>query len=241
MTFNIQHSLDYKNQVVDPALFADAIRLYGADVCGLNEVRCGDGAHTDYTDQARDIGDALGFYHYFAKATHFVGNDEIYAYDYGNALVSRYPIKEAVTIPIPNTEDRSEPTYYETRCAIKAVLDVDGTDICFLVCHMGLAKSERREAVAVLCRLLDEITMPVVLMGDFNDVPTSPVLQPLFERLQDAGALGEEASLSTFRSYDPQEKIDYIFYRGLACTKSTVITQVVSDHFPIIADMSLYD
>ena len=49
MTFNIQHALDYKNQVIDIELFADSIKKFGADVCGLNEVR-NKGVREDYAD-----------------------------------------------------------------------------------------------------------------------------------------------------------------------------------------------
>ncbi len=233
MTFNIQHALDYQKQIVDTSLFADAIRRYSVDVCGLNEVRRGDGSHPDFTDQAKDIGDALGYTPYFGKAIRFDGECP---HDYGNAIVSRYPIRSVETVPIPDPVDRSEPVYYETRCVIKAILDVEGTDVCFLVCHMGLAESERYEAVKTLCNVLDTISMPVILMGDFNDVPTAAILRPLYDRLQDTATQGDAASMHTFSSYEPHQKIDYILYRGLTCTNASVIPEIVSDHFPIMAD-----
>ena len=39
MTFNVQHCLDYQNQIIDIPLFADFIRDQDVDICALNEMR----------------------------------------------------------------------------------------------------------------------------------------------------------------------------------------------------------
>ena len=179
MTFNIQHCLDYKKQIIDFDLFAAAIRENGADVCGLNEVR-GSGPVKDYSDQTNTLADKLGFYRYFGEAIKVKGTSP-----YGNAIVSKYEIKSAETIKIPDPLFKLEKVNYETRCIIKAVINLDNTDICFLVTHMGLANAERKNAVKALCRILDETTLPVILMGDFNSEPDDTVFAPLYERLED--------------------------------------------------------
>ncbi len=230
MTFNIQHCLDYKRNKINIPLFADAIKEYGADVCGLNEVR-GKGPLFGYSDQTNALGDRLGFRRYFAQAIKVGGTSP-----YGNAVVSRYAIKCAETVAIPDPDDKSEDGCFETRCALKAIIDVNGKDLCVLVCHMGLEYSERLNAVDTLCKLIDEIEMPLVLMGDFNTTPDSEELKPLYMRLKDIDDISEHKGIFTYPSYNPEKKIDYIFYRGMTCKKVSTITEVVSDHFPIIAE-----
>lgn len=230
MTFNIQHCLDYKKQVIDTDLFANTIKKYNPDVCGLNEVR-GDGPVEGYTDQTNALGDKLGWERYFGEAIKVRKTSP-----YGNAIVSKYPFKSTETIKIPDPVFKFERISYEARCIIKAVIEIDGTDICFLVTHMGLAKSERKNAVNALCKILDETKIPVILMGDFNTHPEDNVFAPLFERLMDTDEKAEIRNMNTFPSDAPRIKIDYIFYRGLKCIGVETITQVVSDHLPIIAE-----
>lgn len=232
MTFNIQHFLDYKNQVIDFDLFADAIKKYDVDVCGLNEVR-GEGPVKDYTDQTNIIGDKLGFYRYFGEAIKVKKTSP-----YGNAIVSRYPIKSAETIKIPDPIFKFRGTTYETRCIIKAVINIDGVDICFLVTHMGLNKSERKNAVKTLCEILDNTNMPVILMGDFNAEPHDKVFVPLRQRLDDTQQKSVNPEVKTYPSDKPYTKIDYIFYKNLNCTKTQTVTEVYSDHLPIIAEFT---
>lgn len=232
MTFNIQHALDYKNQIIDIDLFVKAIKEYGADVCGLNEVR-GEGPIEGYTDQTNAIGDGLGFNRYFAEAIKVEGTSP-----YGNAIVSRFPIVSAETVAIPDHIFKRLNVKYEARCVLKAVVDAEGKEICVLICHMGLSNAERKRAVKTICGLLDEIEIPVVLMGDFNTTPDDKVFAPIYARMNDTDTLAEGKGIKTYPSYDPDIKIDYIFYRGLECKSVKTITEVYSDHFPIIAEFN---
>ena len=230
MTFNIQHALDYQKQIIDFDLFINAIKKFDADVCGLNEVR-GDGPLEDYTDQTKFVADGLGFNSYFGEAIKVKGTSP-----YGNAIVSRFPFKSVETIKIPDPEIKIGHHSFESRCVVKAVADIAGKDICFLVCHMGLNKSEQKNAVKTICSLLDEIKTPIILMGDFNTTPQDTVLNPLRERLKDADDLNPVKNHGTYPSDKPDVKIDYIFYRGLKCVKTETIEEIFSDHLPIIAE-----
>lgn len=236
MTFNIQHALDYKNQIIDIELFTNKIKHYGADICGLNEVR-GDGPVEDYTDQTNAVADGLDYNRYFGEAIKVKGTSP-----YGNALVTSYPIKSCETILIPKPSDEykfdedGNPIYYERRCIIKAVVDANGKDLCVIVTHMGLSDIERKNAVAVLCDIIDKIRIPLVLMGDFNSTPDDEVFVPLYERLTDSNLKSVNPTVSTYPSYSPEIKIDYIFYRGLNCIRAETVEEVISDHYPIVAD-----
>ena len=236
MTFNIQHALDYINQKIDVDLFIEKIKYYGADVCGINEVR-GEGPLDGYTDQTNAIADGLGFNRYFGEAIKVDGTSP-----YGNALVSSYPIKscETILIPEPSKEYKfdknGELVYYERRCIIKSVIDCNGKDLCVLVTHMGLSDIERKNAVSSLCEIIDKINIPLVLMGDFNTTPNDAVLAPLYDRLTDANVKSVNSSVPTYPSDSPEIKIDYIFYKDINCVSSHTVEEVISDHYPIIAD-----
>lgn len=233
MTFNIQHALDYQKQVIDFDLFVNAIKKYGADICGLNEVR-GAGPVEDYTDQTGAIADGLGFNSCFGEAIKVKETSP-----YGNAIVSRYPLKSAETIKIPDPEIKIGKHSFESRCVIKAVADFDDKEICFLVCHMGLNSSEQKNAVRTICNLLDEIELPVILMGDFNTTPEDSILNPIRERLKDTDDFNPIKNHGTYPSDKPKKKIDYIFYRDLKCLKTETIGEVFSDHLPIIAHFEI--
>ncbi len=228
MTFNIQHALNYKTRKIDYALFIRSIKKFNPDLCGLNEVR-GRGWMPSYKNQTGIIAKGLGWYGYFGKAVMLdFGNP------YGNAVVSQHPFKSVETVKIPDPV-KDEDGYYETRCVIRAVQEYDGKDVMFLICHMGLNLGERKNAVEVICRLLDETDMPAVVMGDFNIEPHGQELKPLFERLTDTDKTGE----CTFPSDNPVKKIDYIFYRGLECMSVMTVDEVISDHLPIIAEFKV--
>ena len=233
MTFNIQHCLDYNKNKINIPLFVETIKLHHADVCGLNEVR-GKGSLFGYTDQINALGDGLGFNRYFAQAIKVKGKGP-----YGNALVSRFPLKETSTTIIPDPDDKSDEGWFETRCVLKAVISTDIGDVCFLVCHMGLEESERVNAVKTICKLADETDLPIILTGDFNTTPEDAVLKPIYERFNDTDAISVNKGLFTYPSYNPDKKIDYIFYQGLKCENVKTIENVVSDHYPIIAEFSL--
>jgi len=234
MTYNIQHGEHYKHNEIDLSLMAQEIRKAGADFCGLNEIR-GQGPHPDYTEQAEIIARELGWYSYFAPAITFPDGGP-----YGNAFVSRFPIKSAEKIMIPDPAVKDEDAYYETRDIIRAILETDEGDLTLLVTHMGLAQGEKRNAVTTVLKLVEEEKAAghaLILMGDFNMTPGDPILQPIFAALEDTTPLtGDDKS---WPSDNPEIKIDYILSHRVKVTAARILPVESSDHRPVIADFSL--
>ena len=226
MSFNTQHCLNFITKEIDFDIMADAIIKCGADVIGLQEMR-DESEDEEYEAQAKIIAEKLGFYYYFAEAIRFDGKNP-----YGNALISRYPIISAETILIPDPEVPEYDGYYETRCLLKAIIDVDD-GINVLVSHFGLNPDEHRNAVQTIAANISSESC--VLMGDFNVEPDNPVLQPIREQLYDTAEKFDSPKFS-FPTDIPTVKIDYIFVsKDLSVTDADIPNIVASDHRPHIA------
>ena len=229
ITFNIQHCAVFPTEKIDFDAFAEKILSFDADVIGLNEVR-GAGVRADYRAQAAILAEKTGYDFYFAKATEIgKGNP------YGNAVLTRLPVKAFETIPIPDPVPRRYDGYYETRCLLKMTLERPAATV--FITHFGLNPDEQENAVkTVLDHLGDG---PAVLMGDLNATPDSPVIGRIREKMTDAAAAAEPGdTLLSFPSDHPDRKIDYIFTKGnIRATSCRVVPGVLSDHLPLEATL----
>ena len=234
-TFNIQHGRDHNRQeeVIDLPMMARVANETEAMIFGFNEVRRGEAENIPgYPDSPQILGELLGGEAVFGKAIEF-GKGRAY----GNALVSRYPILSAETVPIPDPDPRTGTDYYETRCVIKAVVDVCGTPVTVLVSHFGLNADERENAADTVLRLAADADGPVLLMGDLNAVPEDPVIKKLGTVFTDAAA-ALDSEEDTFSSDAPYERIDYIFLRRLTPLEIHTVKKIASDHFALTAEVS---
>ena len=231
MSYNTQHCLNFVTREIDFAIMSQTIRDCGADIIGLQEM-FNLGETEEFTTQTKILAEKLGFYHYFAEATKLENGQ----YPYGNGLISRYPILSAETVTIPDPQARTGKRYYETRCVLKARIDVAG-GLDVLVTHFGLNPDEQENAVnTVVANLADE---KCVLLGDFNLRPENERLNPIRARMYDTAELFDGPKFS-FPSDNPRCKIDYIFTsRDLPVLSADIPAIVSSDHRPHIATVEL--
>lgn len=231
MSYNTQHCLNFITRKIDFDIIADTIKKCEADIIGLQEI-CDEGQDADYQSQAKIIAEKLGYhYYYFAEAIRLEGGNP-----YGNAIISRYPIISAETIAIPDPEIKKYDGYYETRCLLKATIDVrNGLNV--LVSHFGLNPDEQENAVETVFS-----NMPrehCVLMGDFNMEPDNQILNPIMQSLQDTAKVFSTYKLS-FPSDTPKVKIDYIFVSKDLKVEYVDIPEIISsDHRPHVATIEL--
>lgn len=230
MSYNTQHCMNYVTREIDFDIMADTIKKCGADIVGMQEMYK-KGVGPNRLPQAEHLAEKLGFYHYFASALHAKDGN-----DYGNALISRYPILKAETVMIPDPVEKKYHGYYETRCLLKAKIDVAG-GLTVLVGHFGLNPDEHENAVqTAIENLSDE---KCVLMGDFNMQPENTLLNPLRERLYDTAEKFGAPKLS-WPSDNPTMKIDYIYTtKDLKALSADIPAIVSSDHRPHIATIAL--
>ena len=225
-TFNIQHCRNYLTGKIDYPAFAAELKTLDADIVGLNEVR-GAGEAPGYDPQAAILAEALGYRYYFAKAIDVNGPNP-----YGNAILSRIPLRLAETVAIPDPAERKYRGYYETRCVLHAET-ADGLTV--LISHFGLNPDERENAVGTVLSLYPG--KKTVFMGDLNAVPDDPVLLPLFRTLRTVGG-----DYLTFPSDAPRSRIDHIFLSDdLTLLSLERPDRVVSDHLPLRARIAVPD
>ncbi len=227
MTFNIQHCKNYITGNIEIEAVAEAIKKYGADIVGLNEVYA-KGNTEEAVDQPSCIAHITGMEHYyFAKAIE-LSNDIFY----GNAFLSRFKIMSAETVMIPDPNPKTGSLGYETRCILKARLE---NGLTVLVTHFGLNGDEIKNAVDTVMKNLEQ--EKCILMGDFNLEPDNELLKPLREKMKDTAELFKEARFS-FPSDKPSEKIDYIFVSpDISVINADIPEIIVSDHRPYYAEI----
>ena len=115
--------------------------------------------------------------------------------------------------------------------------------------HLGLLPRERAKQVEVLTGTEwlghPECIGPVVLCGDFNALPSSPVCRRLDRYLCDAQVeLENHRPQKTFFSRYPTARIDHIYLSDdFRVRDATVpngkLARVASDHLPLIVEIEL--
>lgn len=240
-TFNIQSGVDRKYYLEtktvrrDVSLAANAIRELGLDICGLNEINNEEmvgGIH-----EPKKIAEQLGYHYAFAKALAYPN----YERDYGNALVSRYPILSTKCVPIhlPVEQRIQGRGRYEDRVILCAEILVEGKIFTVMCAHFGLYEDEIALAVDIVRECVKNCHTPLLVLGDFNLTPESQPYSHLCEFLTDT-ALLLNANKNTFPSEAPTKRIDYIFKNAdVKVLTGCVPELVVSDHRPYVITVDI--
>ena len=238
-TYNILHGADYPHRLatgedrVELSLAERALREMELDFCGLNEVRNQEKV-VGLCHQARYLAERLGYHYAFARAIDHLGGE------YGNALLSRYPIKSVTPHPIViPKEERIAGVRYEDRVALEAILDVEGRELGVIVTHFGLHRDEIALAAETVASLAEGCSLPLIVTGDFNVTPDDPAIMRLKRVLCDT-ADGFDGDFQTFPSHAPEKKIDYIMAKGDVTVRAFAARNILSsDHKPLFAELEV--
>lgn len=230
MTYNV-HSCVGTDAKLSPSRIARVIARHDPDVVALQEVDVGR-ARTGGIDQAHEIARAL------EMDFHFHPSLELAEERYGNAILSRFPMKLVKAARLPG------PPGAEPRGVLWVEVDADGTLVQVLSTHLGLGTSERADQVQELLsdRFLasPQCAGPVVVCGDFNLIPWSRTYRSLRRRLTDAQVgLKTHRPQRTWSSALPLARLDHVFLGGALAVEDVEVprTQLVrcsSDHLPVI-------
>lgn len=125
-------------------------------------------------DTARELAQALGLHYVFSLEFMELANEDDPKGYHGNALFSRWPIKKAKILRLPEAynwyHDRQR--RIGGRCAILAELDVGGRSVGMVSVHLeNRTDGQGRQAqTAAILQAVEEFLpdMPVAIGGDFN-------------------------------------------------------------------------
>jgi endonuclease/exonuclease/phosphatase family metal-dependent hydrolase len=239
MTYNI-HSCRGLDGKVRPERVARVINHFNPDIVAVQEVdshRARSGGH----DQSQLIADHLRMTHVFQAML------EEERERYGIAIFSRYPFTIMKAAHLTASGRR---ILREARGAIWVQLGFEGRrPFHFINTHFGLGAWEKRLQAEQLLGSdwLGNIPNdePVILCGDFNSGPRSPVFRRLSGRFRDVQqAASCHTPRATFISAKPLMRIDHVFVSHHFKVERVELPDsptavIASDHLPLCAELSL--
>ena len=228
MTYNIHHGEGIDGKF-DLQRIAKLISENKADLVALQEVDF-QTKRTGRRDIASELGALTGMTNVFGPNIDFEGGQ------YGNAILSKFPIVNATNHHLPQISPN------EQRGMLQATFRLPNGALTFCSIHLDHRRPEadRLAGVARLHELLANVPTPQIIAGDFNARPESQTYQNMSpgkiyrDAWKDVGA-GEG---HTIPSQKPNARIDYIWYRGgrLIPTAAKVIPSEASDHLPLLIE-----
>jgi endonuclease/exonuclease/phosphatase family metal-dependent hydrolase len=219
MSWNLHHGVGEDGKL-DLERIAARIREQKPDLVVLQEVdkQC---RRSKSVDQAAELAKLTGLTGAFGKAMDHDGGE------YGQAILSKHPLGETKVHQLPGDG--------EPRIAFEAVVKVgEGETLRLVSVHLDHQQDARRlKQAETLVAALSATKEPLVLAGDFNDVPDSPVMKVFGAALTAAAKGGEKL---TCPAAEPEVEIDHFFVRGFkAVSPVTVLPEAVaSDHRPLV-------
>jgi endonuclease/exonuclease/phosphatase family metal-dependent hydrolase len=230
ITYNIHHGVGL-DEKLDLARIAALIKAEDADLVALQEVDRGV-ERTAKRDLPAELAELTGMKVYFGPNIRYQGGD------YGNAVLTKFPIKQAKNSPLTMVGKG------EQRGVIQLVLDVRGTDVLFMDTHLDSRReeAERTRSAGELVQLIAAAgQMPVMVCGDFNTVPATPAHVKMKTALADTWELiGQESGL-TSPTENPRRRIDYLWISTatIELLQVKVLRSNASDHLPVFGEFRL--
>ncbi len=199
---------------------AKTIEESGADVVALQEVDAG--RITSYS-----VDDALWLSRRLRMGVFYQPTVEHLT---GIAVLYRFPTEK--------TEGQLLTSHLEQTAIIHARLNVGGKKLDAYGTWFGLEPEERAIQLSEALAFMGEGA--AVFAGDLNATPDSPV----YQQLRDAGfvdpfVVAGLKPLPTSPSEHPEERIDYVWVRGLQPIDARVLDSTASDHPMVVVEVQL--
>lgn len=230
MTYNIHHANPpSKKDLIDLDAIARVINAEKPDVVGLQEVdhltkRSGN------VDEAKVLAEKTGLYYHFFKAIDHDGGD------YGVAILSRYPLNDAVSVALPQTIKAEERVLGFASLRINRNLT-----LTFANTHLDATKLDSNRIVqmkAILSRL-EKNNGPVILVGDLNCEAKAQPIQLLDQQFKRSCTVD---CAPTIPQNAPRKTIDYIALKNAdwqVVSHQVIAETYASDHRPVVAIYAL--
>lgn len=230
LSYNIHHAEGIDRKLDVPRI-AKIILSVEPDLVALQEVDRKT-TRTQSVDQPAELARLTGMHEVFG------GNIEFQGGQYGNAVLSRFPIARHQNHLLPSFDDG------EQRGVIQAEIrlpEPHGSLLLFAT-HFDYRRDDRERlasAEAINKLAADSPRQPALLAGDLNDVPGSRTL----ERLESVWTRANDKPLPTIPVTEPSKQIDFVLFRPRDRWKVVEVKvleeAVASDHRAILAVLEL--
>jgi endonuclease/exonuclease/phosphatase family metal-dependent hydrolase len=232
LSYNIHHG-EGRDGCVNLQRLADIITSRSPDLVALQEVDRNK-KRTGYVNQVAELSVRTGM-----EAAFSVSIDSGKSGQYGNMVLSRFPILHSETYPLPG----------EPRSLLEIHVEIANSanyaeSILFYSTHLDLEQKPRLQSVQKIRRIVTSFPgRPVILAGDLNAEPNSPAILQLLMFMASATAGKVLETCANDGSGKNAQQIDYILYRP-AFRWQVLETEVLdeptaSDHFPLLAQLRL--
>lgn len=237
----------------------DLIRKENADILCLQEFF----QSTDprFYNNLKYITEELGYPYYY-----FGGNRDGDQQWYGQAIFSRFPIVDSSKIYFPrpalretliqadiliNTDTVRVMTTHLQSVQFKkedyqSIEEIKERDDSLIQNSKNIfsklrVASRRRAIQAEMVRAqIEKSPYPVILTGDFNDIPNSYTYHTISKGLQDAFLEKGFGVGRTYSGISPTLRIDYILTsKNFSVEQFQRLVRELSDHYPLVADLKL--
>ncbi|WP_018933754.1 endonuclease/exonuclease/phosphatase family protein [Gracilibacillus lacisalsi] len=233
MTYNIHHGkgLDKK---VNLDRICKVIADSKADIIGLNEVDRYFSERSHFQDQMEYLTKELKYYGAFSPALSLQPRNKYLTRQYGNGILSRFPIYAPKSYLFNNrlcmTEDRS---------ILEATISLDNKWVHFYVTHLSLNPSLHRQQSDFL---ITKAKRPAVIIGDWNMKVHSKRWKRVVKVYKDVwDSIANQDGL-TFPSKNPRKRLDYIFVSKDFTILDVQVNDsipIASDHLPFVSTLSI--
>lgn len=223
MSFNIQGHAAAERADHLPKI-AEVISAAAPDLVGLQEVHARTGVSPVH--QGEILASLTGMQLVFGSSFPRDGGE------YGNAILTRGTVTHTAVDPLPGSG--------EPRSVVSATVAIDGVPLTFCSTHLAswgrLLRLSRLGQISKLLDLVDAAKEPVIVVGDFNVPPAGEEIAALLSR-KSLHLCGDP--------YEPTfpmtgQRLDYILAGPRwGCGEATVIRRGPSDHWPIVARLTL--
>jgi len=214
--------------VCDIEGIANVIKEVKPDVVMLQEVDVRTGYNDCYLDQAEEIAKLTGYnYQFFSERTRGKGF-------FGNTILSKHPLKN----PKTNFLVKLQPDYQQ-RILATIIVDLPGVDSVMIAStHLEVFSPENRHAqLDEILKILNPVSIPVIIAGDFNTRPTDRVFFDKFEESFTLTCSGTSCA-ETYYHATQHITIDHIGFKpssAFTVLSHDVLSHInASDHYPVV-------
>jgi endonuclease/exonuclease/phosphatase family metal-dependent hydrolase len=134
--------------------------------------------------------------------------------------------------------------FYPRGALITTVTNPSGGEFTAVSIHLGLLPAERKRHAEELVELLEDVSPPIILGGDFNDRPQGAAPALVSKVLWDVWLRVGESTGESFPSTGPEARIDYLFVSDDVRPLKALVPAgdafaAASDHLPLIAELAI--